>query len=409
MSLNVNRSKDRRQERVTVYTIRLMGRFEILDHGKDLTRTVVRYTKGLGIMQYLILCHDTPVSVEKLKLLFWDAGSGNADAALKTTIFRFRDLLRQIDPLLAACITSQRQSYMWVTDPETDIDFLQVEKLLDAFDSGVPAPGRETLYDSLARLYRGPILADSPFRSLFDSEIRSMHLRYQKVAAEHIRLLKAQDRYAEVIDLARKAVRLFPEDDSFYKELIWSIDRIGASREAVEHYRYSAQLQYNYMHVAPGAELQDVYDLQASQDEHIDRQLSVIKDELLQNESHGAFFCDYVVFQEIYDLLALEFSRTKSSIYLGVIALQTKESESDYGQISQHVAEVKELISHNLRKGDIFCLSSPTIFALLLPTANETTGSMVLDRLSRVYYSRFPEKSGTFNYRVYPLLEAQQN
>ena len=392
-----------------MYTIRLMGRFEMLDNGADVTRVIARYSKGLGIMQYLILYHDMPVSADTLKNMFWDNESGNSDAALKTTIFRFRDLLRQVDPSLADCIVSQRQSYVWVSSPDTDIDLLKIENLLSVFESSkLTSEEEEENFRILSELYRGPMLINSQYRDLFCDEIESLHSRYQKVMRDHIRILKANDQYAKVIDLARQAVRLFPEDESFYKELIWSIDRIGATHEAIEHYKYSAQLQHDYMHMEPNAELKGVYDIQAEADQSIDRQMSEIKGELLQNESRGAYFCDYVVFQEIYDLLALEFSRTKSSIYLGVIALQQKETDTDYAQFSMHVAEVTELIRGNLRKGDIFCLSSPNIYALLLPTTNETTGNMVMDRLSRVYYSRFPEKSGTFNYRVYPLLEAQQ-
>lgn len=392
-----------------MFTIRLMGRFELLDDGLDITRSVSRYGKGLGIMQYLILNHDTPVSIEKLKSLFWDDGSGNADAALKTTVFRFRELLKEVDPALSACLASRHQAYIWTTSPKTDIDLLRIENLLFDYEKGsLDAENDSRIFKELSDLYRGPMLSDSPYRQLFSDEIRALHIRYQKIMRDRIRILKAMDHYAEVIDLARKAVRLFPEDELFYRELIWSIDRIGGTHEAVEHYKYSAQLQHNYMHVDQDSELQGVYDLRMSNDEYLDRRMSEITSELIQDESRGAFFCDYIVFQEIYDLLSLELKRTKSSIWLGVVAIQQRESDAGYEDLASHIEAVKDLIRYNLRKGDVFCLSSPNIFALLLPTTNQITGNMVMDRLSRVYYTHFPDRAGTFNYRVYPLLEAEE-
>lgn len=392
-----------------MFTIRLMGRFELLEDGRDITRSVTRYSKGLGIMQYLILNHDTPVSIDRLKSLFWDEGSGNADAALKTTVFRFRELLKDADPSLSACLASRHQSYIWLSSPKVDIDLIRIEELISDYETGkMDAENDSRIFNELSDLYRGPMLSGSPYRQLFVNEIHALHIRYQKIMRDRIRVLKAMDHYAEVIDLARKAVRLFPEDELFYKELIWSIDRIGTSHEAVEHYKYSAQLQHDYMHVEQNSELQNVYDRRMSDNERIDCRMSEITSELLQSDSRGAFFCDYVVFQEIYDLLALELTRTKSSIWLGVIAIQPRETNAKYEDLAEHIEIVKDLIRYNLRKGDVFCLSSPNIFALLLPTTNQITGNMVMDRLSRVYYTHFPEHAGTFNYRVYPLLEAQE-
>lgn len=62
-----------------------------------------------------------------------------------------------------------------------------------------------------------------------------------------------------------------------------------------------------------------------------------------------------------------------------------------------------EILSQNLRKGDTITRFAPTIFALLLPTVNYNTGGMVLERIKRVFYRKYPNSNIVFNYRVGPL------
>ena len=46
---------------------------------------------------------------------------------------------------------------------------------------------------------------------------------------------------------------------------------------------------------------------------------------------------------------------------------------------------------------------SPTILALLLPTVNYSTGNMVMERVKRLFYQKFPNSNVSFSYRVGPL------
>lgn len=62
-----------------------------------------------------------------------------------------------------------------------------------------------------------------------------------------------------------------------------------------------------------------------------------------------------------------------------------------------------EILKSNLRKGDTITHFSPTIFALLLPTVNYTTGNMVMERVKQLFYKKYPNSSIPFNYRIGPL------
>ena len=62
-----------------------------------------------------------------------------------------------------------------------------------------------------------------------------------------------------------------------------------------------------------------------------------------------------------------------------------------------------EILRQNLRKGDTITHFAPTVFALLLPTVNYTTGNMVMERVKRLFYQKFPNSNVSFSYRVGPL------
>ena len=62
-----------------------------------------------------------------------------------------------------------------------------------------------------------------------------------------------------------------------------------------------------------------------------------------------------------------------------------------------------EILRGNLRKGDTITRFNTTIMALLLPTVNYATGRMVMERIKRLFYKKFPNSNMVFNYRIGPL------
>ena len=59
-----------------------------------------------------------------------------------------------------------------------------------------------------------------------------------------------------------------------------------------------------------------------------------------------------------------------------------------------------EILKENLRKGDIITHFSPSVIALLLPTVNYRTGTMVLERIRQLFYKRYPNSDIPFHFRL---------
>ena len=64
---------------------------------------------------------------------------------------------------------------------------------------------------------------------------------------------------------------------------------------------------------------------------------------------------------------------------------------------------LSEVLKAHLRKGDTITHFSPSQYALLLPTVNMDSGRMVMERIKRFFYQKFPNSNVMFSYRIGPL------
>ena len=121
-------------------------------------------------------------------------------------------------------------------------------------------------------------------------------------------------------------------------------------------------------------------------------------------EQRGAFICEYAVFKEIYNLQMRNLERLGSTMFLAIIMVGNP-NDPNVNSIKQNnvVNGLLEILRTNLRKGDTITHVSPTIIALLLPTVNYATGNLVMERIKRLFYRKYPNSTVAFNYRVGPL------
>ena len=130
--------------------------------------------------------------------------------------------------------------------------------------------------------------------------------------------------------------------------------------------------------------------------------LDAIRNELRQSANErGAFVCDYNMFKEIYNLEMRNLERLGTTMFLGVIMIgDADDSQVDYIRQDNIMAGLIEILRVNLRKGDIITHFAPTVVALLLPTVNYDTGSMVMERIRQLFYKRYPNSNIPFHHRL---------
>ena len=98
--------------------------------------------------------------------------------------------------------------------------------------------------------------------------------------------------------------------------------------------------------------------------------------------------------------------RLGATMFLAVIAVAPPDREKqELSTVTREsaMAALQEILRRHLRKGDIVTRFAPTVYAMLLPTVNYSTGSMVMERVAQLFYGEYPGDRVELYYRISPL------
>ena len=387
--------------------IQMMDHFLIYIDEQKTDQLASKSKKGASLIQYLILNERQPVPNYRLINTLWDEDkSTNPENALKTLVSRLRVLLNQIDPGLGNCIVADRGAYHWEMQPGMTVDMYEIDKIFDELsDNNLSESERRRLYNQLLELYTGDLLQHADKNEWAMAKATTLHNKFIAAMYDYIEMLKEHDQHTDIVSVCRRALDVDSFDDRLHMELMSALIRINRTGEALVQYKHVVQLNYRYLGVQPSEDLQEFYKQIVSAGKTLDFNLESIRNELRESgERRGAFVCEYAVFKEIFNLQMRNLERLGATMFLAIIMISPyNDKEIDSMRQDNIMNGLLEILSQNLRKGDTITRFAPTIFALLLPTVNYNTGGMVLERIKRVFYRKYPNSNIVFNYRVGPL------
>lgn len=392
--------------------IQLMDNFTVYINEQKEEHLAKKSRKGVSLMQYLMLNHGQPVPNYRLLATLWtDEGSTNPENALKTLVSRLRAILNQISPDFGNCIVADRGAYHWENLPGMTVDFFRVEAIFDEL-AGMrdESPERIALYEELLTLYKGDLLQNAEQNEWALAQATSLHNKYMSAIYSYIELLKAADNHQDIVRVCRMALNVDNFDDRLHMELMTALINTNRTNEALVQYKHVTHLNYRYLGVQPSEDMQEFYKQIVRAGKTLEFSLEAIRNELRESgEQRGAFVCEYAVFKEIYNLQMRNLERLGSTMFLGVIMVGNPDDPTmDSIKQDNIMNGTLEILKNNLRKGDTITHFSPTIFALLLPTVNYTTGNMVMERVKQLFYKKYPNSNIPFNYRIGPLSSDMQ-
>jgi hypothetical protein len=103
----------------------------------------------------------------------------------------------------------------------------------------------------------------------------------------------------------------------------------------------------------------------------------------------------------VYNLQMRNLSRLNASMYVAMIMITSADGQLlSPLRLEEVMNGLSEILCKQLRKGDTVTRFSSNQYCLLLPTVNDDTGHMVMERIKRFFYQRFPASSIMFNYRL---------
>lgn len=386
--------------------IQMMSSFMIYINEQQRDQLVNRSRKGAALLQYLILNRGRPVQNNRLLDALWnDETSANPENALKTLVSRMRTLLNQLSPGLGQCIAADRGAYHFQLLPGMTVDLYEIEdilsRLLTAHDSSAETA---RLYDRLLSLYTGDLLQQNEAGAWALSQVSTLHDQYMAAVYAYVDLLKGEENYEKIAQICRVALDVDTFDDRLHMELMTALIQTDRTADALVQYKHVMHLNYRYLGVQPSSDMQEFYKQIVQAGKTLEFNLESIRNELREScEQRGAFVCEYAVFKELYNLQIRNLERLGSTMFLGVIMVGNPDAPLDNLKQDNVMNGLLEIMRQNLRKGDVITQLSPTTFALLLPTVNFTTGSIVMERIKYLFYRKYPNSDIPFHYRVGPL------
>ena len=383
--------------------IRMLGGFVIEAHGCLYDSLPVKSHKGVSLLQYLILEKGKPISTQRLIRELWNSRRAeNPDNALKTMISRTRALLEQIDPLLSSGIQSAPGGYLWKCDGVW-VDALEMIEIIDQLKKGCTPAERAELTSRMLSIYHGDLFQTGDMNN-GATLVNWLHREYLDAVLKYIEQLKKGEEYNEICDVCRQALTVDDLDEQLHIELMQAMMNLNRASEAMAEYRKVVKTNRRVLDMEPSDEMQACYKELAEAGQTLKFNLDVIRNELAEQDSdrRGPFFCDYRAFKEIYNIQMRNLERLGSTMFLGVILLG--EPGNDMSSVSREsgMAGLQEILKNNLRKGDIITRFSDNIYAMLLPTVNYETGSIVIERIESLFYKEFPGNIA-FHARISPL------
>lgn len=386
--------------------IQMMDEFTVYINEQKADHLVNKSRKGVALMQYLILNGGQPVPNYRLLVTLWDEEkSSNPENALKTLVSRLRALLNQLSPGLGKCIVADRGAYHWESLPGMTIDVYEIEDIFARLTTMKDDSMRRDLYAKVMKLYKGDLLQAGEQNEWALARATTLHNRYMSAVYAYVEMLKTEENYKEVVNVCRAALDVDNFDDRLHMELMTALIKTNRTNEALIQYKHVMHLHYRYLGVQPSDDMQEFYKQIVHAGKTLEFNLESIRSELRESgDQRGAFVCEYAVFKEIFNLQMRNLERLGSTMFLAVIMVGNMSGQPmDTIKQDNIMSGLLEILKQNLRKGDTITHFSPTIFALLLPTVNYTTGNLVMERVKRLFYRKYPNSNVVFNYRVGPL------
>ncbi len=382
----------------------MFGDFRLTIGDISITSKVQQAKKPWTILEYLVYYHNREIPSDELVGIIWSEDNNvNPANALKTLIFRTRKLLEPFNCPTQQLISQNRGSYCW--NPEVDLSLDTSE--FEGFYQQSCQPGLtesrqlELLLQALA-LYKGDFLPKAAWEPWVIPISRHYHNLFVHAAMQAIELLLRNEQWDSIIRLCRHAITVEAYNEDFQYHLIYALFCSGHQRKALEQYRVMVDSFYNEFAITPSKRMTDLYKLIQDREHGINTDLSLIQKSMQEEQKLlGAYFCEFTVFRDIYQLERRAIARTGDSIFLGLLTLSQEDGSLPKASVlARAMGHLGNAATASLRHGDVYTRYSVSQYMILLPSASYENGEMVMQRIIRNYKKAYLRKDLVIHYSL---------
>jgi DNA-binding SARP family transcriptional activator len=238
--------------------VSLLGSFEVLRAGRLLQADAWRSRQNRTIMKVLLTRRDSVVSVDQIIEILWPVSDPErARRYVHVRISQLRRLLCPEGP--AACIVTVEDGYVWNPDADcwVDVDAFEAQTQLghDHLERG-ELPEAVSAYEAGRTLYRGDLLADTPYADWALAERERLRDRYLTAMTELAEAYAQMGRYRRALALCHEGLTLDPSREALFVRLMLYHYYSGERTQALETYDRCCYVLEQDLDVAPLPETQ---------------------------------------------------------------------------------------------------------------------------------------------------------
>ncbi len=375
-------------------SIRLFDGFEIKKGDKPILENLSNTRKTKLFVAYLLVNRDRPITHQELFELLWSGEDyANPATALRTLLYRFRSMIdKEKADALAGAIISHRGTYQWNKDLDVTIDALDFHALAEAGINPTISDSRRKEYlEKAIEMYKGTLLPDFSSEPWLIAKSATYRDMYIEAVMAYIDILKQENQNAKIVQICENALSLAGTSELL--ELEAQIAKLKIANPDASS-RSSVVSYYN-----------EVHELSVKLQNETDRMQTEMQDEAIEQQ---AFLCDYRTFKEIYSMQRRMQSRSKATIFLGLIYVRCDEAGKDDPLYAEKIMnDVVGCCQRLLRVGDAICRKADSEIAILFPAESYEDAVGVLERLKAASKERTDEDIVVV-YRVRPLKSGRE-
>ena len=394
------------EEKPTIY-VTTLGGFSIKVGDKEITDNSNQSKKPWCLLEYLVVFQKKDISPNELINVIWADDPGvNPQGALKTLMFRSRKLLEPLELPPQKLLVQQRGSYAWTQEYPTQLDIDRFEAICTQVINHIQDEDAalKLCLEGLA-IYKGDFLPKSEYESWVIPISTYYHSLYQKLVYKTVDLLLKKENFSLITSICQTAVGIEPFDEEFHYYLVYSLYRDGHTSQAIEEYNHTMDLFYNEFSISPSDHFKDLYKTIRSKEQGINTNLDSIQETLREEASGGAFYCEYPVFHDLFQLERRAIERTGDSIYLCLLTVSDLDGHvPKLAVLNKSMEHLNNAVRNSLRCSDVYTRYSISQYIILLPTVTAEKGEMVLKRIISNFHKQYNRKDLTIEYKLQPVL-----
>lgn len=371
--------------------MQLFDSFKLSNGAAVLGEDNIRSKKLIRLLVYLLMNRDHMLTHRQLIEVFWGSDTKEPESALKTMMYRIRSELKVLGDEKFIC--TYPGGYQWNPKIEIAADYEQFEMIASELKRTIDVEKQENLCRKIVYSYRKNVSAKIADELWILPKVAWYRSIFMDAVSRLCEILKEKRKWEEMELICNQAMFVDSLDEDINCLMLTAFCGQKKYGLALTQYKKAKQLFYENMGIQVPEKIQKTFQMMVSEvgEKRTDIE-KLLKDVEEPGKPVGAFFCDYQIFREIYQMDVRRVERLGIAEFVALFTLHGingiwQNPNADCG-LAEEMDILEDSIRKSLRIGDVAARYKPTQIIALLPVCTFEDGMKVAERVQRKFENK---------------------